>query len=189
VLRARSSWRSSPEAISQSLRRRRERLDTRLRELEVLHRGTQMASAASIAAGLPSLDDDDLEDLEEAPDNEVEAVEEEVLDQATAARSIPELKIEIATLQELEALALDVCRSGADTRWCQLAGLLSEVFAPAGELSNRCWKLHFRRLSSALNTEMAVSESLGQKIRQDGEQSAGLSRKERFLTRPVPLLT
>ena len=44
------------------------------------------------------LDDEDVEDLEEAPDNEVEAAEEEILDQATAARTIGELKAEIATL-------------------------------------------------------------------------------------------
>src|SRR6476619_980248 len=37
---------SSPEAIAQSLRRRRERLESRLREMEVLHRG---------AAGVPSV--------------------------------------------------------------------------------------------------------------------------------------
>jgi len=77
---------SSPEAIYQSLRRRRERLESRLRELEVLQRGGQDPSA--VAASMPTLDSEDVEDLEEAPDNEVEAAEEEILDQATAARSI-----------------------------------------------------------------------------------------------------
>ena len=52
-----------------------------------------------------------MEDLEEAPDNEVEAAEEEILDQATTARSIGELKAEIATLGRLESLALTVRRS------------------------------------------------------------------------------
>jgi superfamily II DNA or RNA helicase len=117
---------SSPEAIYQSLRRRRERLESRLRELELLHRGGQAAPVlASIGR---ELDDDDVEDLDEAPDNEVEAVEEEILDQATAARSIAELKIEIATLKELESLALGVRRSGTDTKWRELASLLSEIF-------------------------------------------------------------
>jgi SNF2 family DNA or RNA helicase len=95
---------SSPEAIYQSLRRRRERLESRLRELEVLHRGGEVAPA--LAASVPTLDADDVEDLEEAPDNEVEAAEEEILDQATAARSIAELRTEIETLKRLEALAL-----------------------------------------------------------------------------------
>jgi hypothetical protein len=94
---------SSPEAIYQSLRRRSERLQKRLRELELLQRG---ASVEAIGAVTPALDSDDLEDLDEAPDNEVEEVEEEILDQATAARSIGELKAEISTLGRLESLAL-----------------------------------------------------------------------------------
>ena len=94
---------SSPEAIYQSLRRRRERLESRLRELEILHRGGEVAPA--LAASVPTLDAEDVEDLEEAPDNEVEAAEEEILDQATAARSIAELRTEIETLKRLETLA------------------------------------------------------------------------------------
>jgi len=117
---------SSPEAIYQSLRRRRERLESKLRELEILHRG---AKAASISIPtFPSLDAEDVEDLEDAPDNEVEVTEEEILDQATAASSIAELKAEIETLKGLEALALTVRRSGADTKWRELASLLSEIF-------------------------------------------------------------
>src|SRR5690606_36593760 len=73
-----------------------------------------------------------VEDLEEAPDNEVEAVEEEILDQATAARSIAELRIEIETLKGLEAEALGVRSSGTVTKWRELASLLGEVFTPAG---------------------------------------------------------
>jgi len=119
---------SSPEAIYQSLRRRRERLEKRLREMELLQRGA--ASTAMVGNG-PALDEEDIEDLEEAPDNEVEAAEEEILDQATAARSIAELKAEIATLQRLEWLALAVRRSGEDRKWRELAKLLGEIFTPA----------------------------------------------------------
>ena len=117
---------SSPEAIYQSLRRRRERLESRLRELEVLQRGGQAAPVVSVSA--PALDAEDVEDLEEAPDNEVAAAEEEILDQATAARSMVELRAEIETLKSLEALALAVRRSGSDTKWRELASLLSEIF-------------------------------------------------------------
>ena len=120
---------SSPEAIYQSLRRRRERLESRLRELEVLQRGGQAAPV--LAAGAPMLDKEDVDDLEDAPDNEVEVAEEEVLDQATAARSIVELKAEIETLKGLETLALGVRRSGADTKWRELASLLGEIFTTA----------------------------------------------------------
>ena len=55
---------SSPEAICQSLRRRRERMESRLRELELLRRGA--APVSTLAEG-PLLDADDVEDLEEAP--------------------------------------------------------------------------------------------------------------------------
>ncbi|MBF0333235.1 MAG: DUF3883 domain-containing protein [Alphaproteobacteria bacterium] len=119
---------SSPEAIFQSLRRRRERLESRMRELEVLQRGAEIG--AMLSAGR-MLDADDVEDLDDAPDNEVRAAEEEILDQATAARSIGELKIELDTLKRLEALALSIRRSGEDKKWRELASLLSEIFTPA----------------------------------------------------------
>jgi superfamily II DNA or RNA helicase len=119
---------SSPEAIHQSIRRRRERLESRLRELELLQRGAQAAD--SLAGTSPALDAEDIEDLEDAPDNEVEAAEEQVLDQATAARTIAELKAEIDTLRGLEATALAVRRSGLDTKWRELAQLLSTIFTP-----------------------------------------------------------
>src|SRR5437016_5896126 len=114
---------SSPEAIYQSLRRRRERLESRLRELELVQRA---ALIADVIAAVPSLDDEDVEDLEEAPDNEVEATEEQILDQATAARTIAELKAEIDTLKRLETLALSVRRSGTDTKWRELASRSEE---------------------------------------------------------------
>jgi len=119
---------SSPEAIYQSLRRRRERLEKRLRELQLLQRG---AAVEAMAATIPTLDAEDVEDLEDAPDNEVKAAEEEILDQATAARTIGELKAEIATLRRLESLANTVRRSGEDRKWRELASLLSEIFTPA----------------------------------------------------------
>ena len=119
---------SSPEAIYQSLRRRRERLEKRLRELELLQRGAAVMGAANET---PVLDPDDVEDLEDAPENEVAATEEEILDQATAARTIEELKAEIETLRQIEDLALSVRRSGEDRKWRELANLLSEIFTPA----------------------------------------------------------
>src|SRR4051794_8584825 len=101
---------SSPEAIFQSLRRRRERLEKRLRAEELLQRGAQVAFA--VADSLPSLTEEEIEDLEDAPDSEQEEVTEEVVDQATAASTIAELKLEIVTLVRLEGLAAGVRRSG-----------------------------------------------------------------------------
>jgi SNF2 family DNA or RNA helicase len=120
---------SSSEAIYQSLRRRRERLEKRLREMEILQRGGALPAPG---IGGPILDADDVEDLEEAPENEVEVAEEEILDQATAAATLAELKHEIVTLGRLEALAAEVRRSGQDTKWRELAHLLGVIFTPAG---------------------------------------------------------
>ncbi len=122
---------SSPEAIYQSLRRRKEKLESRLRELELLHRAGQVAPTLLLAA--PTIDSEDIDDLDEAPENEVEAIEEEILDQATAARSIAELYSEIETLKNLEATALLVRSSGTDTKWAELSSLLGEIFTTAAQ--------------------------------------------------------
>ncbi|RMG55229.1 MAG: DEAD/DEAH box helicase, partial [Acidobacteria bacterium] len=119
---------SSPEAIYQSLRRRRERLESRLREVELLQRGEMVTVPATLS---PLIDPEEIEELEEAPEAEVAAKEEEILDQATAARTIQELRAEIATLKRLEALALQVRQSGKDRKWQELANLLSALFTPA----------------------------------------------------------
>jgi len=79
----------------------------------------------------PALDREAVEDLDDLPDDELEAVEAELLDQSTAARTIAELKAEIETLKRLEALALAVRRSGEDRKWRELANLLGEIFTPA----------------------------------------------------------
>ncbi|ADW21110.1 helicase-related protein [Thermus scotoductus] len=118
---------SSPEAIYQSLRRRRQRLESRLREVELLHRGGMVSVPVSLG---PTMDPEDIEDLEDAPDAEVAVKEEEVLDQATAARTIEELRTEISTLKRLEALAQRVRQSGEDRKWRELANLLAELFSP-----------------------------------------------------------
>ncbi|HXR65546.1 MAG TPA: SNF2-related protein, partial [Ktedonobacteraceae bacterium] len=115
---------SSPEAIYQSLKRRRERLERRLAELRE-QQNTEQAALA-LFAHLPLLDADDLDELEDAPANELETTEEQVLDQATTARTMAELETEIRLLAELEALALQVRNSGRDRKWEELARLLQD---------------------------------------------------------------
>jgi superfamily II DNA or RNA helicase len=113
---------SSPEAIYQSLRRRKERLEKRLREEQLLKRGAEVG--VDLTTGLPSITEDALDDLDDAPDAEVEATEERVVDQASAARTIAELRAEIAQLQDLERMAHRVRQSGSDRKWDELSRLL-----------------------------------------------------------------
>jgi hypothetical protein len=120
---------SSPEAIYQSLRRRKERLESRLRELEIMQRGA--GTYIDIDRSMPLLEPEDVEDLDDATAEDMETTEEEILDQATAARTITELKAEIQILKHLESLALTVLRSGDDRKWTELAQLLAEIFTPS----------------------------------------------------------
>jgi len=121
---------SSPEAIYQSLRRRRERLERRLRELELEQRGAVVPPEA-LDPG-PVIDPDALDELDDLPETEALTVEEEILDRATAAATLAELRTEIATLTRLEGLAAEVRRSGTDSKWHDMAQLLQWIFSPAG---------------------------------------------------------
>jgi superfamily II DNA or RNA helicase len=123
---------SSPEAIYQSLRRRRERLQKRLREEQLLKRA---GASIDLNADLPSYEEDELDELGDAPNAEVEEAEERVVDQASAARTIAELQAEIAILQRLEVAALKVRQSNTDRKWDELSRLLqnnSEMFDAEG---------------------------------------------------------
>ena len=121
---------SSPEAIYQSLRRRRERLEKRLREEELLRRGAEVH--LDWQKGIPTISSvDELDDLEDAPEDELEATEEQVVDLASAAQTIAELKAEIVILTDLEKTALAVRQSQTDRKWDELSKLLqnqSEMF-------------------------------------------------------------
>src|SRR3989440_1080822 len=113
---------SSPEAIYQSLKRRKERLERRLQEEHQARHGAD--APLESWQNLPLYSDDDLDDLDDAPGAELEEAEERVVDQASAARTIAELEVEIEILTRLEALALQVRRSGTDRKWEGLASLL-----------------------------------------------------------------
>src|SRR5207245_62221 len=81
---------SSPEAIYQSLRRRLERLEDRLREEKLLRRGS--ATGSTPLADSADLSEEDIEDLDDAPEAELEQAEEKIVDQSTAAQTIAELE-------------------------------------------------------------------------------------------------
>lgn len=116
---------SSPEAIYQSLARRRGRLESECRKVKLTRRNE--TPRVDFLSSLPLLNsDEDIEDLEDRPGGELEQVEEDILDQATASQTIAELELEIARLHELETLAGQVRNSGNDAKWEQLSSLLTE---------------------------------------------------------------
>ena len=123
---------SSPEAISQSLTRRKKRLTDRLEELRAERAPTHVGAADNVG-DLPStasradfdfdptdFDDGDLDAAE------LEEAEERLVDEASAAETAIELEAEIATLTHLESLARGVLAGGTDCKWTELAGLLAE---------------------------------------------------------------
>jgi len=118
---------SSPEAIWKSLTRRRERLESQLREARAALRGGAAAAARLPAVKLPNLREHDWDELyEEAPQDEREAIETEVVDMATAAQTVAELEAEIRTLTGLEKLAHQVRLSGCDAKWTELQRILND---------------------------------------------------------------
>jgi len=115
---------SSPEAIYQSLQGRRERLEKKLRQKE------------DFLKTLTCLDSEDLEDLEDLPVVDRENLEDEFVDQATAASTIAELLAEINKLEKLVQLAQEVRKSGTDTKWEELSKLFQnnpEMFDSQGQ--------------------------------------------------------
>jgi superfamily II DNA or RNA helicase len=106
---------SSPEAIYQSLKRRRKRLADRVREEKLGIRGRQF-----LAETVPSVPEDD-DDLNA---DEQETLEESLVDDASAAKSVAELESEILILTDLENRAKEVVLSGQDRKWDELSKLL-----------------------------------------------------------------
>ncbi len=120
---------SSPEAIYQSLKRRRKRLESRLEEMKLLARGQRIQqndvaeTLGEYAIELPE-DIDELDDALSAEEYELYA--DQVVDQATAAKTIPELEAEILILKDLEHQALNVVQSGNDKKWEELSHLMQD---------------------------------------------------------------
>ncbi len=110
---------SSPEAIYQSLARRRRRLERTLEEER-----RKRLEKLDLASGYGRVEPDELEtDLEESPEDEAE----EIVDRASASRTIAELEFELEQLARLEALAERVRASGEDSKWQEMRTLLEET--------------------------------------------------------------
>ena len=119
---------SSPEAIYQSLRRRRERLESRL--LEVRNQANGTGSYSTVFNQF----DEDFDEDDYTPE-ELEGMEDDVIDTASASATATELEAEIATLKVLERKANEVRMSGEDRKWDELSRLLqdnSDMFGPDG---------------------------------------------------------
>ena len=107
---------SSPESIFKSLTRRHERLESRLREQRLLLRGTTTELELKDSV-LDDVDENTWEDsYDEAPQDEREDLEGQLVDNATAAATIEELEKEIVRLKELEELARAVDENRRDWR-------------------------------------------------------------------------
>ncbi|HDS4033286.1 TPA: DUF3883 domain-containing protein [Klebsiella pneumoniae] len=161
---------SSPEAIYQSLKRRRNRLKDKLDEMKLMARGQKAKRSGeaetlekykvSKSIALP----DDWDQLDEdLSAEEYELYSEEVADQATAAETIFELEAEINSLIELENQALVLVQSGNDKKWEELSRLLQD----SPEMINRDGKrrklIIFTEHKDTLNyLRQRVSDLLGQ---------------------------
>ena len=112
---------SSPAAIHKSLKRRRASLQERLKAAEA-------RSDYALPDALPHREEgwDDWDDVEEAPEAEVEKIAGELLDHASAARSVDELRSEIKSLAALERQAGRIRHSGSDRKWNELRRLLHD---------------------------------------------------------------
>lgn len=127
---------SSPEAIYQSLTRRRKRLESRIAD-ESARRGGGVPLPEAVSSVPDRFEDIDEDfDADDLPDAELEELEENLVDEASASRTIAELEHEIATLTELEELARRVRNSGNDRKWEELSSLLQhtpEMFDSMGQ--------------------------------------------------------
>jgi superfamily II DNA or RNA helicase len=113
---------SSPEAILKSIERRRERLESRLRDERLQLRGQQ---AGRLGANGPDVSVEEWDELdEEAPQEEREELEQQLTDNATAAQTVAELEVEIARLRELEQEARVLRHSQQDAKWAELTCIL-----------------------------------------------------------------
>ena len=117
---------SSPEAIYQSLKRRRIKLKRRVEEEKLGQRGKALAETL-IGAAPNGTPDDIWESAESMTPDDYESFEEEVVDQATAAQTIQELEAEIVILEHLEEQARQVVHSGQDRKWDELSRLLQDT--------------------------------------------------------------
>lgn len=111
---------SSPEAIYKSLVRRAERLQ---KKRQLIIDGT--LPQPIISGEFPDIDLAVI-DEDEYSAADLEVMEEELLDSATAAQTIEELDAELIELHSLTELAQKVRQAGTDRKWTELSNILQD---------------------------------------------------------------
>ncbi|WP_368862008.1 helicase-related protein [Frankia gtarii] len=106
---------SSPEAIYKSLVRRSERLERKRQEILD---GTYREPEPTVE--LSAIDSDEFNA------EEIEELEEDLLDAATAAQTVAELDAELLELAELAKTAKRVRDAGTDRKWTELSTILQD---------------------------------------------------------------
>ena len=170
---------SSPEAIYQSLRRRRKRLEDLLRDKKE-HKETIQKF---------NLTEEDLDDFDD--DYGInEGEEEEIVDQVTASRTIEEMEAEIHTLKNLEDTANSVRLSGHDRKWEELSRLLQETSEMYDKDGNRQKIIIFtehkdtlsyleRKIKSLLGRDEAVVSIYGGMDREERKRIEAQFKQEK----------
>ena len=114
---------SSPDAVYQSLKRRRAKLKCRVEEEKLRQRGENLTDALNFC----SVPEDIWDSADELDADACENLEEAVVDQATAAQTIQELEAEINILDDLKEHARKLLHSGQDSKWEELSKILQNT--------------------------------------------------------------
>ena len=123
---------SSPNAIHRSLNRRRDRLQEQLDDAIEKKQQAVSGNRSNMLSDLPSVFEDEADETsyddfyDDTPADELEDLEEEIVDAATAAQTIDELKAEIQILGDLIEKSEQVRRSATDTKWTRLREILED---------------------------------------------------------------
>ncbi|MDR1857192.1 MAG: DUF3883 domain-containing protein [Desulfovibrio sp.] len=171
---------SSPEAIYQSLCRRRERMENRLDE----ERDGRGAENPSSHITDDEYDEDDLSSLE------AEKEDDSLAASASAATTIAELEAEIATLRRLEGMAHDVRTSGRDRKWEELSTLLQDEKAMFGADGQRQKLIIFtehrdtlryltQRIRTLLGDDEAVVNIDGSMVRENRHKTEAIFKQDK----------
>jgi superfamily II DNA or RNA helicase len=164
---------SSPEAILRSLERRTERLERRKQEV-----AAGKASAPRDLDDLPEIDDSF--DDEEYSAEELEGVEDQLVDAATAAETMAELDTELLELRDLTMLARRVRAQETDRKWSELRTILQdETLATTADSGERRKLIIFTEHRDTLNyLQQRIGSLIG---RPDAVRAihGGVSRSER----------